>query len=154
MALQDGDAGGLAHDATVPGVKPHELIHELVTRAGGELPVAKAMGQRSFQGTLYKFTHGQVASPDRRTAEKIAKHFALPVDALYDEGVATRIAAERLGTGAGAASTPPLGYSAEALEIAQIYDAMTNQRFKRVLYAHATAYDERRQERENDEHGQ
>jgi len=69
-------------------VKPYELINQLVQRAGGEGPVARAMGDEKFQGTLWKFCHGRTLNPARATAERIAKHFKLPVEALYSERVA------------------------------------------------------------------
>jgi hypothetical protein len=49
----------------------------------------------SFQGTLHKYINGHVRSPSRSTAERIAKHFDIPTEAIYDEKVATQIAAER-----------------------------------------------------------
>lgn len=41
----------------VQGVKAHELVSHLVQRAGGEGPVARAMGDEKFQGTLWKYYH-------------------------------------------------------------------------------------------------
>lgn len=38
----------------VRSVKPHELVKKLVDKAGGEGPVARAMGMRTFQGTLLR----------------------------------------------------------------------------------------------------
>lgn|GEM_PF-1862577 len=76
-------------------MKPHELIHALVERDGGALPVAKKMGRPSFQPTLYRYINGETGSPTRRTAELIAKHFRLSVDTLYSEKLATE-AADRL----------------------------------------------------------
>jgi hypothetical protein len=76
-------------------MKPHELIDALVKRAGGSLPVAKAMGAPGFQPTLHKIAAGQVEAPQRSSAERIAKHFGIPVDAVYDERVATRVWKER-----------------------------------------------------------
>jgi phage repressor protein C with HTH and peptisase S24 domain len=80
----------------VPPMKSHELVSALVERAGGALRVAKAMGSQSFQPTLFRVCSGLVLSPKRETAEKIAKHFGIPVDAIYDDKLATRIAAEVL----------------------------------------------------------
>lgn len=77
-------------------MKSHELVSALVERAGGALRVAKAMGSQSFQPTLFRVCSGLVSSPKRETAEKIAKHFGIPVDAIYDDKLATRIAAELL----------------------------------------------------------
>lgn len=76
-------------------VKAHLLIKELVEEAGGSLPVAKAMKAPGFQPTLHKFISGNVDSPSRSTAERIARHFNLPVDAIYDDKIATQIAADK-----------------------------------------------------------
>ena len=86
----------IIHAGIVGDVKPHELVRELVRRAGGALPTARAMGDIKFQGTLYKFCAGDTKSPARGTAERIAKHFGLSVEALYVERVATA-EAKRLG---------------------------------------------------------
>jgi hypothetical protein len=77
-------------------MKPHEFVNALVQQNGGEFAVARAMGKTTFQGTLYKFCKGQVPNPTRPTAERIAQHFLLPVDAIYDEKVASKFAEERL----------------------------------------------------------
>lgn len=77
-------------------MSPQELIRTLIARAGGELPVARAMGMPTFQGTLYKFAHGHTRSPARSTAEKIARHFKIEVDAMYDPRVSAD-EARRLG---------------------------------------------------------
>jgi hypothetical protein len=93
-------------------MKWHEFIGALVERAGGESAVVRAMGisGRGFQGTLYKVAHGLVSSPKRPTAEKIAKHFEIDVDALYSDAVARKEAA-RLGLlpGGAVAATPEPG---------------------------------------------
>ena len=72
-------------------VKAHEFIRWLVSRAGGPLQVSKAMRTPSFQPTLHKICRGLVVSPKRATAERIAAHFKIPVDAVYDDTVATRL---------------------------------------------------------------
>lgn len=77
-------------------MKWHQLIDALVMRDGGYLPVAKAMGKASFQGTLYKIGKGQVSEPSRASADRIAKHFKIDIDALYSDRAA-RLEAERLG---------------------------------------------------------
>lgn len=77
-------------------MKPHELIAALVQRSGkSTLLVAREMRNARFQGTLHKFAAGLVASPARRTAETIATYFDIPVDALYDPAVSSRVARER-----------------------------------------------------------
>jgi DNA-binding XRE family transcriptional regulator len=78
-------------------VKPHELVKKLVDKAGGEGPVARAMGMRTFQGTLHKVGAGKVDQPTRATAAKIAKHFKIPIEAIYDEKLATEIAGKLWG---------------------------------------------------------
>jgi hypothetical protein len=72
-------------------VKAYEFIKWLVHRAGGPLPVAKAMRAPGFQPTLHKICAGHVASPKRSSAERIAAHFAIPVDAVYDDALARRL---------------------------------------------------------------
>jgi transcriptional regulator with XRE-family HTH domain len=99
----------------------HEFIGVLVQRAGGESAVVRDMGVagRGFQGTLYKVAHGLVKSPSRATAEKIAKHFQIDVDALYSDAVARKEAA-RLGIAEGGdAAAPASGLPAAGVDRAQ-----------------------------------
>ena len=83
----------------VQPVKPHQLVKALVDRAGGALPVAVAMKARTFQGTLWKICDGKVASPSRASAERIAAHFGIPVEAIYDEKIATDVWRAKFGGG-------------------------------------------------------
>ena len=53
--------------------------------------VARAMRAPGFQPTLHKICTGRVASPKRSSAERIAKHFGIPVDAVYDDALATQL---------------------------------------------------------------
>ncbi len=77
-------------------MQPHELIAGLVTQTGlSLLEVATQMDKPSFQGTLHKFVNGNVSSPSRATAEKIAKYFQIPTEAVYSEKLATDVAAEK-----------------------------------------------------------
>lgn len=81
------------------GMKPHELVAALVRATGKPtLQVATEMHSATFQGTLHKFINGQVPSPSRSTAERIARYFDLPVDALYSTAMATKVA-QALGHG-------------------------------------------------------
>lgn len=77
-------------------ILPHELVAELVrlTSKSTQL-VATEMDKATFQGTLHKYINGHVPAPSRGTAEKMTTYFQLPVDAIYDAAVATRIAGER-----------------------------------------------------------
>lgn len=99
----------IIHGRIVLDVKqPHELVHRLVEDAKGSYAVARAMKAPNFQGTLFKFCAGKVAQPTRETAERIANHFGIPVDAIYDPKVATKVWRERFEDGAkGALSEPP-----------------------------------------------
>lgn len=81
-------------------VMPYELVKALVDRAGGSLPVAKAMNAQGFQPTLHKFISGHVPQPKHSTAARIADHFGIPLDAIYDVQVATEWYA-KLGLGEG-----------------------------------------------------
>lgn len=72
-------------------MKAYELVKWLVARDGGALKVAREMNARGFQPTLHKICDGQVSSPKRTTAERIARHFQIPVDALYDDRLAQQI---------------------------------------------------------------
>lgn len=85
-------------------MKWHELVNALVTRAGGSFSVAKAMRRPTFQGTLHKIATGKVESPSRQSAERIAAHFKIDVNALYSDRIATQEAL-RLGL---AGDTPEL----------------------------------------------
>lgn len=76
-----------------------QLIDTLVRNAGGALAVAKAMKAPTFQGTLHKIASGNVTAPSRKSAERIASFFGIPVDALYDDNVATRVHEELFGPG-------------------------------------------------------
>jgi len=84
------------------GVKPYELICHLVVERGlshelgkGALPLAKALGLPHRQSALHKFLAGEVHRPHPDSAAQLAAFFDLPLDAVYDERVATAIAAER-----------------------------------------------------------
>ena len=80
----------------VGGVKPHQLIAGLMQKAGlGPSPLAKKMGKPKLQPQIHRFVNGQVANPERKTALPLAEYFGLPLEAIYDEKLATKIAAER-----------------------------------------------------------
>ncbi len=84
----------LLHD---PRMEPHKLIAHLVALSGGALRVCKAMNAESMQPTVSRFIAGQVKSPSRRTAEKLAAYFKIPVDALYDPRVAAQVFDRQFG---------------------------------------------------------
>jgi hypothetical protein len=77
-------------------MKPHELVAALMRAQGlGAYPLARRLKKPGLQSQIHRFINGQVAAPARSTAEPLARFFELPVDAIYDEKVATRIARER-----------------------------------------------------------
>lgn len=80
----------------VPGVKPYQLIAGLMAAQGlGPHPLAHRMKRPELQPPIHRFTNGDVKNPKVTTAQPLADYFRLPLEALYDEKVATRIAAER-----------------------------------------------------------
>lgn len=78
----------------------HELLRLLVERDGGALPSARKMGRKGLQPTLHRFAHRQTRELKRHNAERIAKHFGIDIDALFDKDVAG-VEARRLGLEAG-----------------------------------------------------
>jgi hypothetical protein len=77
-------------------MKPYQLIAALMAREGlGALPLAKKIKKPNLQPQIHRFMHGEVESPSRSTAAPIAEYFGIPVDAIYEEKIATAIAAER-----------------------------------------------------------
>lgn len=78
----------MSYAAIVGDMKPHLLVKALVEKAGGEMSVARAMGAPTFQATLWKFTHGKVPDPSRKTAQRISDHFGFPAEVIYSEALA------------------------------------------------------------------
>lgn len=77
-------------------MKPYQLIAALMHRENlGALPLAKKMGKPALQPQIHRFMKGEVANPARTTAVPLAKFFDIPVDAIYDEKVATAVARDR-----------------------------------------------------------
>ena len=74
-------------------VKPYELIAALMAREGiGALPLAKKIGRPELQPAIYRFSKGQVENPEPTTALPLASYFEIPMEAIYDERVATGVA--------------------------------------------------------------
>lgn len=109
------------------GVLPHELIDAILKSRGlSPYAAAKAMNRASFQPTLHKFLHGQIESPTRPTAKRIADFCKVPVEAIYDAAVATRIGKE-LGLHKGDAAIAPAPKPAN--EPVPIYTARKGNQF-------------------------
>jgi hypothetical protein len=80
----------------VRAVKPYQLVAALMAREGlGPLPLAKKMGHVRLQPQIHRFSKGEVAEPAPSTAKPLAAYFKLPLEAMYDEKVATAVARER-----------------------------------------------------------
>lgn len=77
-------------------MSPKDLIG-LLMRAEGKNPnsLAAAMGMPQMQGQIHRFLAGEVKSPRRETAERFARYFDIPVDAVYDAGTALLVAQQR-----------------------------------------------------------
>lgn len=74
-------------------MKPHELLKLLADQSGlSTLQLAREIYRDSFQGTLYRLIEGESKSPKHETAERIAKYFDIPIEALYKSNVATSVA--------------------------------------------------------------
>jgi hypothetical protein len=130
----------------VSAVKPYQLIAALMAREGlGPLPLARRIGKEKLQPQFHRFSKGEVANPKRTTAAPLAEYFGLPIDAIYDEKLATAIAKER-----GIVALPPAepaerkrtsrpsGPSDEAMKIARLYDKLDDferQRFRLLMLA-------------------
>lgn len=77
-------------------MEPHKLVLALIQAKGMTVnQAAQAMSPHAFQPTLNKFVNGKVERPSRATAETIARYLRIPIDAIYDEAAAQRVAAER-----------------------------------------------------------
>lgn len=77
-------------------VKPYQLIAALMHAEGlGSLPFAKKLGKPGLQSQIHRFVNGGVDEPANSTAQPIAAYFKLPLEAMYQEKVATAIARER-----------------------------------------------------------
>lgn len=78
-----------------PAVQPNELVRALIDQSGERLTVVANRIQAGFQPVLHKFVSGRTKEPSRQTAALIADFFKIPLEALYDEEVASQVAAER-----------------------------------------------------------
>lgn len=78
-------------------MKPYQLILGLMAQKGiaGALPLAKAANVPKKQPQVHRWLSGDVAEPKRATVEPIAKFFEIPVEAMYDDREATKIARDR-----------------------------------------------------------
>ena len=94
----------------------------------------------SFQPTLHKICAGDVHSPKRASALRIAAHFGIPVDAIYDDGVATRLYEQMRGEAlAPPASAPALTTSGAPVEAPQRGTQEVLQELARLLAEVPTA---------------
>lgn len=63
-------------------------------KEGGSLPLARKMRRLDLQSHIHKFAAGKVKAPRMSTAMPLAKFLKLPVEAIFDEAVASRYAKE------------------------------------------------------------
>jgi hypothetical protein len=57
--------------------------------------LAKEIKRPTLQSQIHRLVHGEVGSPSAGTAAPLAAYFGLPLEAMYDEKVATALARER-----------------------------------------------------------
>lgn len=80
----------------VRSMQPYQLIaalmhaQKLKTNA-----LASSMRKPALQPTLHRFLDGKVKEPARSTAEPLATYFGIPVEAIYNQIEATKIASAR-----------------------------------------------------------
>jgi len=134
---------------------PPQLIEALIQQTEKPLTqVATEIGGRGFQGTLYKFVYLGTKSPRHETAARIAKYFSIPLEALYDQAVADRVAREKglvkaapaPGGSFPVANEPiPLGYSTKAprlpAALTRRIEALNTKQFKALENLIATYLD-------------
>lgn len=129
-------------------VKPYQLIAALMHREGtGPYPLSKKLGIPSLQGQIHRYSKGDVKQPAPSTVSPLAKHFGLPLEAFYDEKVATAIAKERGITALperapkAAASEAPTHapptpvFSEEASDAAHMLDSVKDPELKSRIYS-------------------
>ncbi len=76
-------------------MKAYEFVALLLKAQGlTSNSLARRLGRASLQSQIYKYIHGQVPSPRMETARPIAAHLGIPVEAMYDDRVATRLAGD------------------------------------------------------------
>ena len=75
---------------------PSELIRRLMEDAGlNTSSLAAAMGRPKMQGQIHRFINGHVKKPSYDTAERFAKYFDIPANAVYNAEAAKKVAEDR-----------------------------------------------------------
>lgn len=80
---------------------PRDLLRELMSTEG-ENPNSLAKKLKMQQSTLHRFISGEAKEPRRSSLSPVARHFAIPIDALFDEKIADAVFRERFQRGAAA----------------------------------------------------
>lgn len=71
-------------------MKPRELLRNLMNLEGlNPTSLARRTGDRTKQPQIHRFLTGEAREPKRSTLQPVADYFHIPVDALFDEQVAT-----------------------------------------------------------------
>lgn len=72
-------------------MEPRELLQWLLDRDGDNSnSLAAKLKNATSQPQIYKYLHGKAVQPRRTTLAPVAKHYGIPIDALYDEEEADR----------------------------------------------------------------
>lgn len=77
-------------------MKAYQLIAALAAQHGlTSSGLAKALKRPTSQGQIHRYLHGHVKTPTAPTAMGMATLFNLPLEAIFDDALATKIAKER-----------------------------------------------------------
>lgn len=77
-------------------MEPRDLLQALMMRAGhNPNSLAEAIRDKSKQGQIWRFLHGQTKEPRGETLQPLANYFHIPIEALRNPAVAALVAEER-----------------------------------------------------------
>lgn len=84
---------GAIRPCIVSGVKPYELVGALMYRDGiTTSALAREVKRPKLQPQIHRLRAGKVKNPRYSTIEPLAAHWGVPVEAFWDEAVATKVA--------------------------------------------------------------
>lgn len=92
----------------IRNMEPRELLQQLMDRDGlNSSSLAVRLNNATTQPQIHKFLSGVSKEPRRSTLAPIAAHFRIPLDALYDRGIAEITAKQKQLIGVESNSQPP-----------------------------------------------
>lgn len=88
-------------------MEPRLLLQWLLDRdKDNSNSLAAKLKNATTQPQIHKFLSGKSKQPRHSTLEPIAKHYGIPIDALYNEDVADQVMATMIATGQPSATAP------------------------------------------------